>query len=354
MDLEEALVTPGVVPAVLDQPIWHLGIGICAIAHCQDRVVHIARAALADLRSVDTMMVIPEVTGHLKSNTDRTMRREVILQALLVAHGEVHRTSRHIHTDAGRSGLEVARRRAAALGDVESTGTVLGTIRVVELRVQAPGGPNVLEGVRGETAIAAVVVEGLRTVDKLLLREARRVPGVVLDGHVRLEAACGRKRPATAAMALVLHLRDHAALAPVDSGGQVHAFHGARELRSGQGGTVCRRAILRGHEHLARELLVAHVRKMVQPSVEAPARLHVVGPDALEGRAEVGQTKCLVLGARVHPTVAELELPKLLQRLCLADGQRHVHSGSAEGQAEAAEQCEGSHGKCAKAKRQDA
>lgn len=62
---------------------------------------------------------------------------------------------------------------------------------------------DVLEGLAGETPLAAVIVEVLGTVHQLLFCQREQLP--TCDGDRRLQGPCGGEGPATATATLIFH-----------------------------------------------------------------------------------------------------------------------------------------------------
>mmetsp|Transcript_90261 Transcript_90261/g.244664 ORF Transcript_90261/g.244664 Transcript_90261/m.244664 type:complete len:423 (+) Transcript_90261:246-1514(+) len=335
LDLEEALLAETVVPTVLDRPVPQAAARVRAVAHGQDRVVDVLGAIFADRRGIDPPAVVPEVAGHLVRDGYRTGGGEVVLQTVLVADGDVDRAPWHLDADARGGGPEAAP-GAVGGGVAEGAHAVLGRVRVVEFGREASRSAHILEGMGGQAAVAAVVVEVLRAVHQLLFREPRGPPGVVLYRHVRLQASDAGERPAAATMSLILHLRDNPLLAPVNVLRQV-----PRRRRRAAGRAPCRRAVLGRHEHMLLELIVAHVRKLVDPHLPSPPWSRIVPLDRGQGLREVRKAEALLGGGGVALPVLRLELLKpggrvraggaercqASQRQEQADGRRGGHRG---------------------------
>jgi len=84
-------------------------------------------------------------------------------------------------------------------------GPVAADVRIFLHLAQSAVVSDVLESLRGQAAVAAMIVKGCRTVDQLLLREQDHLVG--LNGVKRLHHSHSAEGPATPAVPLVL---DHA------------------------------------------------------------------------------------------------------------------------------------------------
>ena len=232
-------------------------------------MVHVHGAALADRRRVDAGRVVAKVRRDLEGDGDGALGREVVLEGVLVAFRDVDAAARDDDADAGARG----QRRRRAGGGVEGAGLVDALVGVVELRREAAGVLDVLEGVGGEAPGAALGVERAGAVDELLLGEPRRAPGVLLEREVALEGPDRREGPAAPAVALVLHLGDDAARPPVERRREVR---GARARAD----APRRGALLRVHEHRRLELVLRHVAELVQahPPGELPRVVRLDAP----------------------------------------------------------------------------
>ena len=103
--LDVALVTPGVSPAVLHQPVVMVGVRVIAVAHCQHSVVQVRGAAFGLV--VDTITVeLEAVVAGVDSDADWSHAGHSRLQSRLVTLFNVNEA---VISSADVIGLERAR-----------------------------------------------------------------------------------------------------------------------------------------------------------------------------------------------------------------------------------------------------
>ena len=107
------------------------------------------------------------------------------------------------------SDINIAGIGGSNIGGVEAAPLVTSYIGVASFSVNAIVFLDVLESIIHQTSIAALVAILARAIDKVLLTEGDKIPGLEL--MLPLQGACGAEGPAGAALALVLDGR-HAAL----------------------------------------------------------------------------------------------------------------------------------------------
>ena len=183
LDLEEALVSPGVAPGVLDNPVVKSGLGAGTISYGNNSVVDVGGSVLASVRSVNSFTVVSESIDHLEGNRDGAMGEDGVHELNLVSLGDVDGSANDI------KGKGVA---------LNSAVVVSSEVRVSILSGNTTGVSDVLEGMGGESTVASVVVEGSSTVNELLLgKGVERSP---LNEAVGLKSSNSGEGPARAAL----------------------------------------------------------------------------------------------------------------------------------------------------------
>mmetsp|Transcript_6621 Transcript_6621/g.9000 ORF Transcript_6621/g.9000 Transcript_6621/m.9000 type:complete len:322 (+) Transcript_6621:157-1122(+) len=203
-ELDVALVTPGGVPGVLDEPVVLAVLG--AVADGEDGVIELG-AALGGVE--DTGLVGLE--DHLVSlNGDS---EGLLLEGGLHLSGGLGEDGEVVGDGHGGGAAGIVLAGALSLGGAREVG-----VGALELGLLA--GLVVLVSLLLETALAAVVAEALlvaSAVNELLLGEAEELTGGDVVGT--LEGASGGESPAGAASALILDGGDGTGVSPVDGGG---------------------------------------------------------------------------------------------------------------------------------------
>lgn len=190
-------------PAVLHGPVVHalaLERRVRAISDGEHAMIEIVLAISASIIDKDAVLVQHElVLGGIDGNADGSNSGERLVERVLIARFDVN----------------VARARGDGVRLDELASALLALVRVFLLGREVAHRLNVVEGVVHETAIAALVVELGRAVDKLLLGERDELAHETEVSA--LEAARRAERPAATALTLVLDGRHGALLAPINA-----------------------------------------------------------------------------------------------------------------------------------------
>ncbi len=155
--LDVSVVSPGLAPGVLDQPVVLPALLVGAVSDGQHAVVQLL--GVAPGVGVHAVGVeLEALPGGIDSDRDGANGGHCLGQGLLIALGHVDEA----HVPGALVPLGVA------------AGIVLSLVRVRLLGVDATVLLDVLEGVVHEAAVATLVAIGLRTVNEVLLAQGRQ------------------------------------------------------------------------------------------------------------------------------------------------------------------------------------
>mmetsp|Transcript_228 Transcript_228/g.341 ORF Transcript_228/g.341 Transcript_228/m.341 type:complete len:336 (+) Transcript_228:102-1109(+) len=297
-ELDVALVTPGGVPGVLDEPVVLAVLG--AVADGEDGVIELG-AALGGVEDTGPVGLEDHLVGLDEDGKGLLGESGLHLGGVAGGNGTV-RGDRD-----GGGGGSVVLASAASLGGAREVG--VGGLELGLVGLEVAEGPE-------RVATVAALVEGVGAVNELLLREGEELTGGLEVGT--LERASGGERPAGAALALVLHGGDGTGIDPVDTVGDVRLVEDGH-LSVLVGGDEAEHALV---------LLVGPVGELVVAG--GPGVVALV--DALDG--EVSELEVLHAGLElvngVHALAELSEVVHVLELVLVQSGDGREGEGEGE------------------------